>query len=478
MSDAKTEAKEKGDEKLDDTEFDAYFEMVQSRKKLSPSLQEKLTAAFSRIPVSSFPQVPRGKVIEIQADTPIADAVKILSESNILSAPVKSPDAEDSTDWKERYLGILDYSTIVLWVLETADLAAAALTATSATAAGLGAGAAGTLGAIALGATGPVAAAALSFAAAGAAVAGGMAADKGMGKDAPTAADVLGEDFYKVILQEEPFKSTQVSDHKRLFRSLQYKNGCPFLFQVKSIVKSYRWAPYIPVSTESSMLSVLLLLSKYRLRNVPVIEPGNPMIKNFITQSAVVQGLEQCKGRDWFESISVHPITELGLPFVSKDKVVSSQSDELILEAFKKMKDNQIGGLPVVEGPTKKIVGNLSIRDIRFLLLKQRLFTNFRKLTVKDFMNTIAATSEDNKKVISPITCKLGSTLGKVISTLSSRCVHRIYVVGEGNDVIGIITLRDVISCFITEPPNYIMEVHGCTVKELLSKEKSMNNSR
>lgn len=42
------------------------------------------------------------------------------------------------------------------------------------------------------------------------------------------------------------------------------------------------------------------------------------------------------------------------------------------------MKDNQIGGLPVVEGPTKKIVGNLSIRDIRFLLLKQKLFTSFR----------------------------------------------------------------------------------------------------
>lgn len=455
MADAKSEAKskEKEGEKSDVTEYDAYFEMVQSRKKLSPSLQEKLTAAFTRIPVSSFPQVPRGKVIEILADTTISDAVKILSESNIVSAPVTNPEADDSMDWKERYLGILDYSTIVLWVLETADLAAAAITATSATAAGIGAGAASTLGAIALGATGPVAAAGLTVAAVGAAVAGGVAAEKGMGKDAPTAADELGEDFYKIILQEEPFKSTQV----------------------KSIVKSYRWAPYIPVSTDSSMLSVLLLLSKYRLRNVPVIEPGNPLIKNFITQSAVVQGLEQCKGRDWFDAISVRPITELGLPFVSKDKVISSQSDELILEAFKKMKDNQIGGLPVVEGPTKKIVGNVSIKDIRFLLLKQKLFTNFRKLTVKDFLNTIAATSEENMKVVSPITCKLGSTLGDVISTLSSNSVHRIYVIGDSNDVIGIITLRDVISCFITEPPNYSMEVHGYDVKDMLSKEKSRN---
>lgn len=86
-------------------------------------------------------------------------------------------------------------------------------------------------------------------------------------------------------------------------------------------MKSYRWAPFIPVSAESSMLCVLLLLSKYRLRNVPVVEKGEPSITNYITQSAVIQGLERCKGRDWFDSISSHPITELGLPFMSSDEV-------------------------------------------------------------------------------------------------------------------------------------------------------------
>lgn len=93
------------------------------------------------------------------------------------------------------------------------------------------------------------------------------------------------------------------------------------LFQVRTILKSYRWAPFIPVAPDSSMLSVLLLLSKYRLRNVPVIEPGNPDIKNFITQSAVVQGLEGCRGRDWFECISSLPISDLGLPFMSCNEV-------------------------------------------------------------------------------------------------------------------------------------------------------------
>ncbi|KAK2983144.1 hypothetical protein RJ640_007820 [Escallonia rubra] len=427
---------------------EAYFEKVQSRKKLPRSLQESLTAAFASITVSSFPQVPGGKVIEILADASIGEAVRVLSESNILSAPVRNSEGGNSMDWRDRYLGIIDYSAIVLWVLESADLAGAALSASSATAAGVGAGAAGALGALALGAAGPAAVAGLTVAAVGAAVAGGVAADKGMGKDAPTAADKLGEDFYKVILQEEPFKSTTV----------------------KSIIKSYRWVPFIPVAMDSSMLSVLLLLSKYRLRNVPVIEPGKPSIQNFITQSAVVQGLEGCKGRDWFDCISAHPITELGLPFMSRDEVVSIQSNDLILEAFTRMKDHQIGGLPVVEGPKKKIVGNVSIRDIRFLLLNPELFSKFRHLTVMDFMNTIASATQDTGKVVTPITCKPDSTLGSVIHILASKLVHRIYVIDDSDEVIGVITLRDVISCFIFEPPNFFDNYFGFAAEEMLNK--------
>ncbi|KAH1031274.1 hypothetical protein J1N35_043448 [Gossypium stocksii] len=426
---------------------EAYFEKVNSRKKLPQPLQETLTTAFARIPVSSFPQVPAGKVIEIQADTTVADAVKVLSECNILSAPVINPDAATSMNWRERYLGIIDYSAIVLWVLETAEVAAVALSASTATAVGLGAGAVGALGALAVGVTGPAAVAGLTVAAVGAAVAGGVAADQASGGDAPAAADNLGKEFYKVILQEEPFKSTTV----------------------KSIVKSYRWAPFIPVATDSSMLSVLLLLSKYRLRNVPVIEPGNPEIQNYITQSAVVGGLEGCKGRDWFDCIAARPISDMGLPFMSSNEVISIQNDDLVLEAFKRMRDNHVGGLPVVEGPSKKIVGNVSIRDIRHLLLKPELFSNFRQLTVEDFISTVVSTGQEIVRVTTPITCRVDSTLGTVIQSLATKRVHRIYIVDE-NEVTGVITLRDVISCFIFEPPNFFDNYFGFSVKEMLNK--------
>lgn len=149
-------------------------------------------------------------VVEVSGDSSIAEAIELLAKHNIFAAPVKNENANTDAPWSERYTGLVDYGAIILWVLEQADLSAVALAVGSATAAGVGTGAVGALGALALGATGPAAVAGLTIAAIGAAIAGGVAAEKGLGKDAPSAVDALGEDFYKIILQEEPFKSIKV----------------------------------------------------------------------------------------------------------------------------------------------------------------------------------------------------------------------------------------------------------------------------
>lgn len=79
--------------------------------------------------------------------------------------------------------------------------------------------------------------------------------------------------------------------------------------------------PFLPVQPNDSMLTVLLLLSKYHLRSVPVIEMDKPYVENMITQSAVVRGLLQCKGRDWFDVITVKSVSDVGLPFMSPNEV-------------------------------------------------------------------------------------------------------------------------------------------------------------
>ncbi|KAF9590282.1 hypothetical protein IFM89_032290 [Coptis chinensis] len=149
-------------------------------------------------------------------------------------------------------------------VLFNKELAAVALSAGFAIVAGPGAGAVGALGALAVGATGPIAVVGFTATVVDAAVASGIATEKGTRKDGPTAASQ--------------------ANHKVLRDGLLFSSLC---------------------CHDNSMLSVLLLLSKYRLRSVPIIETGNPFVKNFNTQSAVVQGLQKCKGRDRLITLQV-----------------------------------------------------------------------------------------------------------------------------------------------------------------------------
>lgn len=108
-------------------------------------------------------------MVEIQADTSIADAVKTLSNHHILSAPVRNPEADASADWRESHLGIVDYSAILLWVLETSAFSPSAHSTAAVVG---GAGAMGAIGAVALGVTGPAALAGLTAAAVCSAMAG------------------------------------------------------------------------------------------------------------------------------------------------------------------------------------------------------------------------------------------------------------------------------------------------------------------
>ncbi|KAF9611367.1 hypothetical protein IFM89_031379 [Coptis chinensis] len=219
------------------------------------------------------------------------------------------------------------------------ELAAVALSAGSATAAGLGA--------LAMGAIGPIVVVGLTATAVGAAVAGGRAAKK------------------------------------------ETRKNMAQLPQVKQIIKSFRWAPFLPVATDISMLSVLLLLSKYRLRSVPIIETGNPFVKNFITQSAVVQILQQCKGRDWFDYIAGRPIFDFGLPLTSYE--------ELFAVPISCSSGVRIGELPVTTSSSNSIV-RVPLEKRSLYKFGQRT-SNFRGVTRHRWTGKYEAHLWDNTNI-------------------------------------------------------------------------------
>lgn len=67
---------------------------------------------------------------------------------------------------------------------------------------------------------------------------------------------------------------------------------------------------------------MLLLLSKYKMKSIPVVDLGEGTIDNIITQSAVIHMLAECAGLEWFESWGKKKLSEIGLPIMSADHIV------------------------------------------------------------------------------------------------------------------------------------------------------------
>lgn len=52
--------------------------------------------------------------------------------------------------------------------------------------------------------------------------------------------------------------------------------------------------------------------------------------------------------------------------------------DEPVLQAFKLMRKKRVGGVPVVEKDGTKAVGNISLRDVQFLLTAPEIYHDYR----------------------------------------------------------------------------------------------------
>jgi len=242
---------------------------VQQQQQLSHG--DKLNSCFDSIPVASFPHTFDGaQLVEIPSDATLAEAVDILSRNRIISAPVRNVDAPEDASWIDRYIGIVEFAGIAVWLLHQSEAAAKADD--------VGADElAAKLGTVTL---------------EGAAVASKAAA---AAESEGAIAEVFG-----ALPSSDLFNKTKVKD----------------------ISGSFRWAPFLALQSSDTFLTMLLLLSKYRMKSLPVVDIGEGTISNIITQAAVVHMLSECVGLHWFEEWGTKTLSEIGLPIMRLSKIV------------------------------------------------------------------------------------------------------------------------------------------------------------
>ncbi|KAL9375511.1 hypothetical protein Peur_032390 [Populus x canadensis] len=370
--------------------------------QLSPT--EKLNACFESIPVSAFPPAPSSQVIEIKSDTSLAEAVQILSEHKILSAPVVDVDAPEDASWIDRYIGIVEFAGIVVWILHQSEPPSPRST---------------TPGSALEVAVNRVTNAA-SFGILG-----------------PEDAQATSGNFFEALTSSEFYKNTKVRD----------------------IAGSFRWAPFLALQKSNSFLTMLLLLSNYKMKSVPVVDLGEAKIDNIVTQSSVIHMLAECAGLQWFESWGTKKLSEIGLPLMTRDHVVKVYEEEPVLQAFKLMRKKRVGAIPIVDSSGIKVVGNISIRDVQFLLTAPEIYHDYRSITAKNFLTAVRSYLKKHEGtspfVSGMVVCTKNHSVKELIMKLDSEKIHRVYVVDDAGNLEGVITLRDIISRLVHEPYGY-----------------------
>lgn len=400
----------------------------QEEDKDEPSLsdpQKRLNSCLEKILVTAFPVIPNSQVIEINSDASLEDAVQLLAKHRILSAPVRDIEAPEDASWIDKYIGIVEFGGIAVWLLHQSEIVAGSTGAGFVTGAVAGTTGTATLGGSGIGAVG------------GTTVLSGAVTASGPGNSGPEAVPTTGSGFFGLLTSSELYRKTKVKD----------------------ISGSFRWAPFLPLQKSDSFLTMLLLLSKYRIKSLPVVDIGETKIDNIITQSTVMHMLSKCIGLPWFETWGKKTLSELNLPVMKADQMVKVNEDEPVLKAFKLMSKKSVGGLPVIEKEGNRPVGNISLRDVQFLLMAPEIYKDSGSVTAKDFLTAVRAhlhIKKDSSSVLGGvIACQTNDTIENIILKLDNAKIQRIYVVNGEGDLEGVVTLRDIISKFVQEPPGY-----------------------
>ncbi|GAV58248.1 CBS domain-containing protein [Cephalotus follicularis] len=250
--------------------------------------------------------------------------------------------------------------------------------------------------------------------------------------------------------------------------------------KVGELAKEFLLDPFFPVSLEDTLFHILLLLSKHRLRVVPVMEQADSQLVGFVTPNAVIQLLLRSSGLEWFDSIADKAISEFR--FEKEEHAVKVYGNQNMAEALQILWENRVGAVAVITQGTKRLIGSLRSNDIYLLLENDNLLNDSKRITVEEFIH-IDTEKPDCDPTIdrdlgallsagslrlrggflprmnSPVMNKKTDTLKQAMKNLAETKSNFSYIVDDSQRLTGLLTLRDILIQFA--PPCIDSSIHG-----------------
>ncbi|CAI2176459.1 4197_t:CDS:2 [Funneliformis geosporum] len=201
--------------------------------------------------------------------------------------------------------------------------------------------------------------------------------------------------------------------------------------------------PFYSVFPETSLLQVVELFGSGTHRVVVVDADGN--MKGILSQSRVVNYL--------YQNVMKFPKIEQLFPKTIKDldigrsTVISAQADSFVLDALTMMNKNSLSSIAIVNDDGV-LMGNISMTDVKYILRSYSHSLMWR--TCKQFVNHVRIKQglEDGQDRYPVFDVRLTSTLGYTIAKLVATKAHRVWVVDDRMQAIGLVSLTDVLGIF------------------------------
>jgi len=195
--------------------------------------------------------------------------------------------------------------------------------------------------------------------------------------------------------------------------------------------------PFHPVLDTYSLFHVVELLAKERsLHRVPIVS-AQRNLRNIITQSQIIGFLHRRKellgdfNNDKCIDIATKP-------------VVSVNAGRTAMDAFSEMMSRNVSGVAIVDNDGK-LVGNLSLRDIKGVTSDGKLFERLYR-SVGGFVAELRKDFEaKHGRPPAPVVVAEDATILAALEAIHKAEVHRVFVVDAQEKPIGVVALKDIL---------------------------------
>uniref|UniRef100_A0A6B2LC67 CBS domain-containing protein n=1 Tax=Arcella intermedia TaxID=1963864 RepID=A0A6B2LC67_9EUKA len=188
------------------------------------------------------------------------------------------------------------------------------------------------------------------------------------------------------------------------------------------------------IQPTSELKSLLEPFSKGLHRVLVPIKVDGKEVYRVVSQTDVLTFIYRKKGL--FGEVISKKLSELG---IKEKPVVSISTGTSALEGFKTMSLENVPAVAVVDAE-KRIVANLSASDLRGI--NERILKKVVS-PVTDYLK------ECYQNIRAPLVVTLDATLDEALDVIISEGIHRLWVVNQDKQVVGVLSLTDIIKLFL-----------------------------